>query len=66
MPDQHFPLRRVQVGLSLSLDLVLCSLLARSLLVEAMWDKEYINLAILAGLAPLVRSDQLKYASARN
>ncbi|GAA5990322.1 hypothetical protein JCM10908_007317 [Rhodotorula pacifica] len=51
MPERRAPLiHSVHVGLGTALNIVLCALLMRTLLVEALWDGEYINLAILATL----------------
>jgi hypothetical protein len=45
----------IYTGLATSLNFVLCSLLARSLLTEAWWNKEYLNLCILVVIPFLVR-----------
>ncbi|GAA5859429.1 hypothetical protein JCM8547_006817, partial [Rhodosporidiobolus lusitaniae] len=47
--ERRLPLNHsIYTGLGTALNFVLCGLLARSLLTEAFWDKQYINLAILA------------------
>ncbi|GAA5902502.1 hypothetical protein JCM6882_002769 [Rhodosporidiobolus microsporus] len=49
--ERRLPLNHaIYTGLGVSLDLVLCGLIIRTLLIEALWDKQYINLAILAVL----------------
>ncbi|GAA5885467.1 hypothetical protein JCM6882_009630 [Rhodosporidiobolus microsporus] len=46
--ERRLPLNHsIYTGLGVSLDLVICALLVRSLLVEALWDQEYLNLAVL-------------------
>ncbi|GAA6031495.1 hypothetical protein JCM8097_006483 [Rhodosporidiobolus ruineniae] len=47
--ERRLPLNQsIYTGLSVSLDILLCGLIARTLLMEALWDKSYTNLAILA------------------
>ncbi|GAA5893649.1 hypothetical protein JCM6882_007869 [Rhodosporidiobolus microsporus] len=49
--ERRLPLNHaIYTGLGVSLDLVLCGLIIRTLLIEALWDKQYINMAILAVL----------------
>ncbi|GAA6010580.1 hypothetical protein JCM10207_007748 [Rhodosporidiobolus poonsookiae] len=49
--ERRLPLNHsIYTGLAVSLDIVLCALIARSLVAEALLDKSYTNLPILAVL----------------
>ncbi|GAA5823328.1 hypothetical protein JCM11251_007569 [Rhodosporidiobolus azoricus] len=50
VPRRHPLNHSIYTGLGVSLDFVLCGLIIRSLLVEALWDGQFVNLAILAVL----------------